>query len=444
MIGHAEERRVMETGVCERWLRQIPPMLMLVLFALAFFLVLGSLALKSGPQAFMHAAYWFDPVFFQYNLFLLGFAVFVIPAVTWFYAIYMKGEKFKRLRNQLPAAQWQESEAGIRDWLARQSSPGAYFGSMTVLMLVVTFGASIMLLLKPVLGCAAGSGDVGCGVDYSRGANILLLGPYIELYANQDRAFFQHIVISLTAFQFGFLGAYVYFIGRLARDYFTLDLTSHTYVAATIRIVTASLLSLVISFFFGHLFLDKAAAMAFLPVLSFFFGHFPEQALTWLRKRAAKVAKLAEETYRETPLSVLPGMNYYHEVRLGREGYDNAENLANAHPVDLALRTGFGYRQLRTWIGQAWLLAHLGEADYRALGDATAVTGPDELQEFLKQGIEVDFEALFCDATGRRLSAKIQSLRALLPGWQAQVDRRFELEVESEQPDGGLRHEGRA
>ena len=434
----------MKAGVGERWLRQILPTLMLVLFALAFFLTLGCLALKSEPGAFMNAAYWFDPVFFHYNLFLLGFAVFVIPAVTFFYAIYMKGEKFKRLRNQLPPAQWQGSEADIRDWLQRQSSPGAYFGSMTVLMLVVTFGASIMLLLKPVLGCAPGVGDEACGVDYRRGANILLLGPYVELYATQDRAYFQHIVISLTAFQFGFLGAYVYFIGRLARDYFTLDLTNHTYVAATIRIVTASLLSLVVSFSFGHPLHDNEAAMAFLPVLSFFFGHFPEHALTWLRKRAAQVAKLAEETYRETPLSALPGMNYYHEVRLGREGYDNAENLANAHPVDLALRTGFGYRQLRAWIGQAWLLAHLGECDYRVFTGASAVTGPDELQELLQQGAGADSAALFGDAAGARLSAKIQNLRALLPGWSEQVDRRFKVEVVQGQPCGGLRHERRA
>ena len=420
---------MMKASVRERWLRQIVPTLMLVVFALAFFLTLGYLALKSGPRAFINAGYWFDPVFFHYNLFLLGFAVFVIPAVTWFYVTYMEGEKRKRLRNQLPADQWQASEAGIQSWLQRQSSIGAYFGSMTVLMLVVTFGASIMLLLKPVLGCASGVGDEACGVDYSRGANILLLGPYVELYATQHQAFFQHIVISLTAFQFGFLGAYVYFIGRLARDYFTLDLTSHTYVAGTIRIVTASLLSLVVSFFFGHPFPDNAAAMAFLPVLSFFFGHFPEHALTWVRKRAAQAAKLADETYRETPLAALPGVNYYHEVRLGREGYDNAENLANAHPVDLALRTGFGYRQLRTWIGQAWLLAHLGEADYRTLAGATAVTGPDELRELLNQESGTDFGALFGDAAGPRLSGKIQSLRALLPGWHAQVDRRFELEV---------------
>ena len=84
---------------------------------------------------------------------------------------------------------------------------------------------------------------------------------------------------------------------------------------------------------------------------------------------------------------------------------------------------------MRTWIGQAWLLAHLGEADYRALAGATAVTGPDELQELLAEGSGADFEALFGDAAGTRLSAKIQSLRALLPAWQAQVDRRFELEV---------------
>jgi hypothetical protein len=386
---------------------------------------------RSGGQAFFSAAHWFDPVFFQYNLFLLGFAVLVIPAVTYFYTIFMESEKLKRLRNGLPASQWQASEAAILRSLKRQSSFGAYFGSMAVLMLVVTFGASIMLLLKPVLGCGPESEAetaLRCGVDYSRGANILLLGPYIELYATRDRDFFNHIVISLTAFQFGFLGAYVYFIGRLARGYFTMDLTNHTYVAASIRIITASLLSLVASFAIGHPFHDKPQVLSFLPVISFIFGHFPEQALSWLRKRAAQWAKLEDEAYQETPLSALSGMNFYHEVRLNQEGYDNAENLANAHPVDLALRTGFGYRQLRSWIGQAWLLSRLGESDYRLFAKATAVTGPDELQQIADRDVEALIGAGEEEKT--RLSTKIQNVRALLSGWNDQVDRQYQLEME--------------
>ncbi len=54
----------------------------------------------------------------------------------------------------------------------------------------------------------------------------------------------------MIAFQFGFLGAYVYFIGSVVRAYFTLDLTSHTFVDGAIRMIVASILALVLSFAF--------------------------------------------------------------------------------------------------------------------------------------------------------------------------------------------------
>src|SRR5258708_16370954 len=125
-------------------------------------------------------------------------------------------------------------------------------------------------------------------------------------------------------------------VSDLLRSYFTLGLTSHTFVANTIRMVTASLLSLVVSFLFSHLSKNLSALT---PVMSFFFGYFPETALLYMKKWMAARFHLKTEQYRATPLSNLPGVSYEHISRLTREGYDNVENLANAMPLELALLT---------------------------------------------------------------------------------------------------------
>ena len=51
-------------------------------------------------------------------------------------------------------------------------------------------------------------------------------GAFMELYETNHDSYYSHLVRNLTAFQFGFLGAYVYFIGSVVRAYFTMDLTS--------------------------------------------------------------------------------------------------------------------------------------------------------------------------------------------------------------------------
>ena len=89
-----------------------------------------------------------------------------------------------------------------------------------------------------------------------------------------------------------------------------------------------------------------------------------------------------DDSYRALPLSMLAGMSYAHELRLEREGFDNIENLSNADAVDLAVRTCFSYGQLKQWIDQAWLAAHLRE-DYPDFVRRTGIASSDELRHFL-------------------------------------------------------------
>jgi hypothetical protein len=390
------------------------------LLILAYLVVVRS-GIDTKP--FQEIPCWFDPIFFLYNLGLALLAICIVPLITRQYIRSMKDEKVRRIEHDLNAQELERYRPEIERLVPVHFSFARYRGSMLVLMLVIAFGTSIILLLKPYFppgeemgetappmsatrlaessGTAApsdaptalpgrGPGATMCtgglGVDYGRGANMLLLGPFIEMYRTHPAQYFHQIVISLTAFQFGFLGAYIYFIGYLLRAYFTLDLSRHTFVAGSIRMVTSSILALVLSFalptlpFFGKgpAAADNEVFLRYLPLLAFCLGYFPNRALFLLDKWSNAVLGFQQGKYTGTPLATLAGMSPDHEARLDREGYDNLENLSHARPIDLALRTGFGYRQLRQWIEEAKLRLHLG-TDYEEFVDRTGIRTSSEL-----------------------------------------------------------------
>ncbi|MGH8685077.1 MAG: hypothetical protein ACREUM_06980, partial [Nitrosospira sp.] len=358
-----------------------------LVFLVPIFLIVG-LWLESalGPQGveyrdFRAVAHWFDPVFFQYNLIMTLLAVLVVPSLALTYIQSMTNRKERQLQREVPV----ERRGEIRRRMGRRASFSTYRGSVWLTTTVVLLGTCILLLFKPVSSADG-------GVDFSLGANMLTMGPFAELFEKNPDAYYSHLTRNLTAFQFGFLGAYIYFIGSVVRAYFTLDLTSHTFVDGTIRMIVASILALVLSFAFDFAFPGDAKAAAapvtkaindsaetssankdsegmsdetdstiptslsLLPVLSFFFGFYPKRALLAIERIVLKVMRNTfGDAYRALPLSMLSGMSYAHELRLEREGYDNIENLSNADAVDLAVRTCFSYSQSKQWIDQAWL-----------------------------------------------------------------------------------------
>lgn len=326
---------------------------------------------------------WLDPVFFIYNILLAMMAILIVPFVTFFYVHNMREEKRQRLLNELTHDERNEFIERIDLALKERIKFRNYLGSMIVIMIVIALGAAIILFFKPTYD-PIGEKD---GVNFAKGANFLLLGPFIELYIADEKKVYHHIIVSLTAFQFGFLGAYVYFISYLVRNYFTLDLTPNTYVDSTIRMVTGSILSLVVSFILPiRPLFDNVSSDEFflrsLPVAAFFIGFFPSRGLLLVEKFGSWILNLTRSGYNAASLSELGGVSYAHEVRLRREGFDNLENLSHAEPLDLALRTGFSFRQLKHWIGEAWLRVHLGEG-YPKFEENTGITSREELTVYL-------------------------------------------------------------
>jgi len=354
-----------------------------VVLALPFVLAVGGLFALTEWQSLLAIGGWFDPIYYLYNVLLLLVAILIVPVVTCSYVVSMREVKLKRLERELSPRDWQSLRGWIEETLDRQFRIQNYTGSMITLMVVIFIGASIILLLKPLPYLQIEDiVNSHTGVDFGRGTNFLILGPYAEDFMRGEHETYYHqVVISLTAFQFGFLGAFVYFISNLTRSYFTLDLRPSTFIAASLRMVISSLLALVLSFVIGRLGQD----LYFLPVVSFFIGHFPERGLLFLEKVSIKTLRLDHEAYTSVRMARLQGMSYTHEARLTREGYDNMENLAHAIPLDLALRTGFSYYQLRQWIGQAWLWNHLGDQDYERFKAATGIISAYELNQVVAE-----------------------------------------------------------
>lgn len=336
-----------------------------------------------GFQDIFRILNWFDPLFFIYNLIIATLMVLVVPVFTWLYVTGMKTEKKRRLERELPSEFFgnEKNVQRIENLLNTNFSAQNYIGSTLVLMLVVFLGAFIILLLKPSFGGA------GNGVDYAKGANFLLLGPFMDSFTGNTDVYYHRLVVSLTALQFGFLGAYVYFINHLVRAYFTLDLSPSTYIGLSVRMATGSLVSLVLSFLIPMDVPDAASndwppTLQALAAISFIFGYFPSRAMLLLEKRVNRLIGNANQNRMETELSKLPGVSALHEVRLRQEGFDNVENLSHADVVELAVKTGFSYLQISEWVGRSWLRTHLGE-HYSVFENSTGILSRDELKRFI-------------------------------------------------------------
>ncbi|MDN5850491.1 MAG: hypothetical protein L0H63_12785 [Nitrococcus sp.] len=361
---------------------------------------------------------WFDPWYFTYNICLALTAILMPIAIALSYTRSMATEKRRRLERDLGAS-WAKHRALIEDKLRYELTFRNYWGGVALAVLITAFGAAALLLLKPLSTSMLAVHPEALGIDLTRGTNFLTLGPFVQ-YFGQPALVETQLYLNLAAFQFGFLGGWVYFIQSLVRSYFTCDLTTHTFVAGSVRMVVGAILALVLAFMlsFG---LDPSTERGsvpnifhWMPLVAFFFGYFPSRALTFLEHQVGKLLPAVRRSYRITPLSTLAGVSYAHENRLRVEGYDNVENLSRADAVDLALRTGFSFCQLSDWIGEAWLRVHLGQQDYDAFRSATGVTGRAELEALLPTTDADPGAAKLLDVVPEPMRGKLHVILALL------------------------------
>ena len=187
--------------------------------------------------------------------------------------------------------------------------------------------------------------------------SILLTGLYQEETAT---ALHQRRWQSLAVMSLAFLGAFIWSAHNIIRRYINYDLMPIEYYHTTLRLILAPILALMLSFFFdaGKLG-DGGWPPSLLPVIAFMTGLIPAAVLFFLQDSFVRLLQISGFYADHLPLSMIEGLNRFHEVRLSEAGVDNAQNLANADLTELALLTPYPPEQLLDWIDQARLYVYL-------------------------------------------------------------------------------------
>jgi hypothetical protein len=202
--------------------------------------------------------------------------------------------------------------------------------------------------------CLFGFGSLLFGADLVSAnpgkANMVLTGMFTKSpHEMQQLRWQSQLVLSMA-----FAGAFIWSAQNIIRRLITGDLMPSVYYSAGLRMIFASLLSLMLSFFLA-VFPTANYTREILPVIAFLTGMLPDNALAYLSERIHIFSDRDKEKCHDLPLQMIEGINVFHKVRLGEVGIDNVQNLAEANVIGLLLKMPFNPSQLIDWIAQAKL-----------------------------------------------------------------------------------------
>ena len=208
-----------------------------------------------------------------------------------------------------------------------------------------------------------------------------------------------------------FLGAYVWGFQYIFRRYSLNYLLPGVFYNLSMRMILASVVTLVIYNAFtaltggAALTGDAVGGTAMTadnnssggitaniwPALAFMIGMFPQRALRWLTGRIPLFSSETNPSVRETPLEMIEGIESHDILLLGELGIDSCYDMANVDFVPLLLKTPYSARQLIDWILQAKLRMYFGQAvrdlrksSVRTIIDLEPLTD-DDLEDLAKE-----------------------------------------------------------
>jgi hypothetical protein len=179
---------------------------------------------------------------------------------------------------------------------------------------------------------------------------------------------------------FAFLGAYFFSLQMLFRRYIRRDLRGSAYVAVSIRIIIAVIITWAVIPWNSLGFNDPQKSGKYL-ITGFVIGVFPRVAWQFVQSILKKLTGWAIPSLKtELPVSDLDGLTVWHEARLEEEDIENIPNMSTVDLVDLLLNTRFPPDRMIDWVDQAILYTALGtngessRANLREYGIRTATS----------------------------------------------------------------------
>jgi len=153
-----------------------------------------------------------------------------------------------------------------------------------------------------------------------------------------------------------FVGVYLLNLATLVRRFYLIDISAQVLWAAVNRTLFAVGLAIPISLVFSAGGIAKGLDIAF-----FFIGFLANAFLHGLTKVVGKGFSTRGSGRDDFSLRMVRGIDFWKELRLEEEGIENAQNLATADVIELAIRTPFAVRTLIDWVDQAIVICRFGK-----------------------------------------------------------------------------------
>lgn len=170
-----------------------------------------------------------------------------------------------------------------------------------------------------------------------------------------------------------FLGVVLFSHSQILRRLYVWDLTTQVFwnvLQRTVLVVgLSSVLAASVSFK-PSIGLVDGGVIEHSHIVFFAIGFIVNDVLRWTLDRARDRFQIQRSKVDELPLSLIQGINFWHEYRLEEEGIENVQNLATCDLLDLAFATRYNLRTLVDWVDQAVLIHRMGQKaiDLRRVG----------------------------------------------------------------------------
>jgi hypothetical protein len=217
-----------------------------------------------------------------------------------------------------------------------------------------------------------------CSFLYLTGFTICL--AYVNKTFNHTRPlYFPDMFESIRVVLYTFIGVYLFNFGTLIRRLYLIDLTEQVFWGGMNRLLLSVGLGLAIpySLITSGAKLAGLSSVAENPHLIYFsIGFLANAFLDWVMELAMKVSGLGSPKREDYSLRMVRGINIWKEYRLEEEGIENAQNLATADVIELAVKTHYPLRTLIDWVDQAMVVCRFGakSKDLEAAGlDISAI-----------------------------------------------------------------------
>lgn len=204
-------------------------------------------------------------------------------------------------------------------------------------------------------------------------AGFLLCDSYLQLhYVDQSATwlFPPRFVEAALPLLYAFIGVYLFNLGTMVRRLYLADINANVFWGSVNHLLLSMGLALIIM---------KSPVKSGGPALYFSIGFLTSTILNWVLEGTMKLLTITQPKRDEVPLQMIRGIDIWKQYRLEEEGIEDAQNLATADVVDLAVRTHYSVRTLVDWMDQSIILTRLTYDQVRALASQAMALSAVEL-----------------------------------------------------------------